>query len=310
MTTAMSGRLAIYDMKTQSTVEERHDHKKYVVRVVAHEDEDGAWIATAAWAARVLVYRLGIETAHLEPNVKLYAPQASVTLTTNPESIAWINHPELSLPVLLTSRRDSTFLYYYGLPPASTITSNDTGSDLVLLGRQNLAPHANAWISFTPCSIETSPLDASVVAVVTNAVPHMKLLVVRLLLPPPHLSQPMLQREEATQAAQARASLALQDREAAAIAVECNTFAPQTPYSTPTLAWRPDGTGIWVNGDDGVVRGIEVATGKVVAKLKDGHETGSKVRCLWAGIVADREWLVSGGFDRRLIVWRDEKAVT
>jgi len=86
-------------------------------------------------------------------------------------------------------------------------------------------------------------------------------------------------------------------------------MAPQTPYCTPALAWRPDGSGVWVNSDDGVIRGIEARTGKIIASLQE-HETGNKVRCLWAGWVdvgdpvSREEWLVSGGFDQRLIVWR------
>ena len=74
-----------------------------------------------------------------------------------------------------------------------------------------------------------------------------------------------------------------------------------------------------MNGDDGAIRGIERETGKVVAKLGPsggpggtgmGHEEGSKVRCLWAGMVPsnddgeEEEWLISGGFDQKLIVWK------
>ena len=99
-------------------------------------------------------------------------------------------------------------------------------------------------------------------------------------------------------------------------------MAPQTPYSTPQVVWRPGGSGVWVNGDDGVVRGVEVMTGKVIALLK-GHEPGTKVRSLWAGMVSvteedrdgveeggraertrEEEWLVSGGFDKRVLVWK------
>jgi WD40 repeat protein len=96
--------------------------------------------------------------------------------------------------------------------------------------------------------------------------------------------------------------------------IHCTTMAPQTAYSTPALTWRPDGTGIWVNSDDGAIRGIEATTGKIIATLK-GHEPGSKVRCLSAGWVSSsddsaekQEWLVSGGFDQRLIVWKPESA--
>ena len=114
-----------------------------------------------------------------------------------------------------------------------------------------------------------------------------------------------------TQAAQARESLARQDREDAAIKVNVSTMAPQTQYSTPQVCWRPDGSGVWVNGDDGALRGIEAKTGKIVALLKGGHEAGSKIRSIWAGWVKfegrQEEWLVSGGFDKRLIVWKPER---
>lgn len=118
--------------------------------------------------------------------------------------------------------------------------------------------------------------------------------------------------EPETQATQAFAALSLQNREDAAIVIQANTFAPQTAYSTPQVAWRPDGSGVWVNGDDGVIRGVEARTGKVVTVLKEGHVVGSKIRTIWAGWVdalrdgevVREEWLVSGGFDKRLIVWK------
>lgn len=112
-----------------------------------------------------------------------------------------------------------------------------------------------------------------------------------------------------TAARQARIALAIQDRESAAILIQCTTMASQTQYSTPSLAWRPGlGTGIWVNSDDGIIRGIETETGKVFATL-EGHEAGSKIRCLWAGYTSGGvECVVSGGFDQRLVLWRPANA--
>lgn len=69
---------------------------------------------------------------------------------------------------------------------------------------------------------------------------------------------------------------------------------------------------MWVNSDDGVIRGVDARSGKVVAQLK-GHAPGSRIRCLWAGKVRDAangdgyaEGLVSGGFDQKLLVWGQE----
>ena len=156
----------------------------------------------------------------------------------------------------------------------------------------------------------------------------MKLLIVRLLVPPAPSSdtgfspQPTLTptghatgsdldsltTAPSTQAAQARAENLLQDKEAAAIVINVNTMSPQTAYSTPRLVWRPDGSGIYVSSDDGRVRGFETSTGKPIVSL-DAHEPLSKIRCLWAGYLDQgldqhaHEVLLSGGFDQKLVLW-------
>jgi len=294
------------------TIDKRRDHAKYVVKVGVYEDHDKTttWIATAGWDGKVHLYRIDADSD--EP--KLGDPIATIALPTNPESFAFVRHPETSSPILIVTRRDSTFLYYHSV---------DTSARL--LGKQNLAPHSNAWIAFTPSAIALCPTDSSLLAVATSAVPHMKLIIVKLMLPStneenstpettpaPPARTSLLDEGRSHAAAQARTALALQDRESAAILVHVSTLAPQTPYSTPTLAWRPDGTGVWVNSDDGVIRGIEACSGKIVSTLRGGHELGSKVRCLCTCEVevedgGKEEWLVSGGFDQKLIVWRPEK---
>jgi WD40 repeat protein len=81
----------------------------------------------------------------------------------------------------------------------------------------------------------------------------------------------------------------------------------QSNYSYPVVVWRPDGTGIWVNSDEGAIKGIDMS-GKIVATLT-GHEPGSKVRCLYSEFLSSStdenrsEILVSGGFDQKLIAW-------
>ena len=73
-----------------------------------------------------------------------------------------------------------------------------------------------------------------------------------------------------------------------------------------------------------MIRGVCAQTGKVVSKLQGdgegeerrrGHEAGSKVRGLGTGVVrveggeGEEEWVVSGGFDRRCVVWRTGEAM-
>lgn len=243
---------------------------------------------------------------------------AAVALPTNPETVLFVRQPESGQPVLLITRRDSTHLHFYNLPTDETLAGlpNTAGSppasrmELMLLGKQNLAPHSNAWIAFSPSAVAICPTDPTLLAVATSAIPHMKLILVHILWSC-ILGPNEILGEGRTQAAQMRVNIALQDKESMAIHTQVSTLAPQTPYSTPQVAWRPDGTGVWVSGDDGVLRGLEAKTGKVVELLKNGHEAGSKIRSIWCGMVdtdsGPQEWLVSGGFDHRLVVWRPEK---
>lgn len=308
----MSGKLLL--VQNDQVIDSRKDHSKYTVQVAAYEDQDDGhmWIATAGWDAQVLVYHMQIDAP------KIGEPVGAIKLPTNPESVLITQNPDTQELTLLVSRRDSTHIFYYNLEALRSAAKNTETASMVQLeetGKQNLAPHSNAWIAFSPSCLAQSPHDPGLLAVALSTLPHMKVMIVRLLFPSSFSSTQDSTREERngsaseSQATQAMAALALQNREDAAIVIQANTFAPQTPYSTPQVVWRPDGSGVWVNGDDGVIRGIEAKTGKVVTMLKNGHEIGSKVRSIWAGWVwskedSKEEWVVSGGFDKRLIVWR------
>ncbi|KAF2651791.1 hypothetical protein K491DRAFT_606215 [Lophiostoma macrostomum CBS 122681] len=314
---SMSGRLLLHDMASDKTLEERKDHSKYLVKLSCWSSNGSIFIASAGWDAKVVVYQL-----ERTQGLRLGKPIAILNLPSIPETVLFVQGPDPNLPILLLTRRDSTFLYYYALH-----TSPEGEPRLLSIGKQNLAPHSNAWIAFSPSDVQPCPTDPSIVAVATSSTPHMKLLVVRLLVPPTpapamdasahraEASADLISDDNVTQASQARAALALQDKEESAILINVTTMAPQTNYSTPKVVWRPDGTGLWVNADDGCIRGFEATTGKLIASLT-AHDAGSKIRCLWSGYLgreatsgpADdrttrKEHLVSGGFDQKLVLW-------
>ncbi|KAF1354482.1 hypothetical protein EJ07DRAFT_168227 [Lizonia empirigonia] len=294
MVASMSGKMWLHDTASDKVLDERKDHTKYVVKVAYWSDGDSAIIASAGWDSKIFFYRIDIGGD---------APRLG-----EPWAI-----PEDGSPILLVARRDSTFLYYYSVPDKNTPAFH-------LLGKQNLAPHSNAWVAFTPADVQICPTDPSVVAVATSSTPHMKLLILKLLIPParPTISDAGTESGASepiavTQASQACAELLIAEREEAAISVNVSTMAPQTAYSTPRLTWRPDGSGLYVSSDDGVIRGFETSTGKLVESL-EGHEPGSKIRCLSTGYfrvphgedfdpASSHEFLISGGFDQKLILW-------
>ena len=303
--TNMSGQLLL--QRGTEILDRRRDHTKYAVKVAVHEDAETGevWVATAGWDYKVLVYCLRLPGQG--ESVSIGEPIAHIAVSSLPESLVFVRHVDNGELNLLVSRRDSTYIYYYG------IMSQSEESPCTLIGKQNLAPHSNAWAAFSPSCLALSPHDPTLLAVATSSLPHMKVILVRLLFPTASSldvdpGKTTARDEPVTQASQAMAALALQNREDAAILIQANTFAPQTAYSTPQVAWRPDGSGVWVNGDDGVIRGVEARSGKLVARLTGGHVVGSKVRTVWGGWVASPggrdEWVVSGGFDKRLVVWK------
>lgn len=308
LTTCTSGQLNL--SRGEEIIDRRKDHAKFAVKVVTYQEEgeeQRIWVATAGWDMNIFLY--SIIPSSEDPS--LGEPVAHIKLKTLPESIIFVRNPDTGDLILLVSRSDSSMIYYYQVEPPATSPPTETQQpyDLPLLGTQNLAPGSNAWVAFSPSSLALSPRDPNLLAVATSSLSQfMKLMIVRLLFPANARTQPPAIEPE-TQAIQAMDALTIQNREDAAILISASTLSPQSNYSNPQVVWRPDGSGVWVNGDDGVIRGVEAKTGKVIASLKDGHEFGSKVRTIWAGWVdveggKREEWVVSGGFDKRLIVWK------
>jgi WD40 repeat protein len=319
--TNMSGKL-ILQYQSQ-TLDSRKDHKKYAVKVVAHQDRTDQskwWVATAGWDEMVILYCLNIPEGDAS-TLKIGEPFARIKIESNPQSLLFVPHVDTNELSLLVSREDSPQIYYYEVKATNEPDSEGDGDGepvmsprgAPLVGQQSLAPRSNSWGAFSPAHMVLSPHDPSLLAVATTSSLHLKVMIVRLLFPrdPPKVELDF--SAQISQAADVMELLSITNREDAAILVQANTFAPQTAYSTPQLAWRPDGSGVWVNGDDGVVRGIETKTGKVVALLKGGHVEDCKVRTVWSGYVTvpqeggdlvREEWVISGGFDKRLIIWK------
>ena len=372
MTSSMSGHIDTYSAFDSRAPNPVAQHAKYAIQVIVTPSRFRTRLgnpfclaASAGWDQAICLYSfappLPQSSSPAANNDEIFAQpntspigeaQTRLSLPTCPESILFVRHPDADELYLLVGRRDSTYLYYYQVlerPESCQDDDDGLGLSTRYAGRQNLAPHANSWVSFSPCCLACCPTDPTLIAVATSHQPHMKLILVRLLFPqsehvaianttsstdgplnPPsnmltHTSQ------ATTPASQAAAELALAEREEAAINLHVSTMAPQTPYSRPQVVWRPDGSGLWVNGDDGTIRGVEARTGKIVANLV-GHEVGSKVRTLWAGMVrrgkqgrsaennerreeeeeneeeeeqqiVTTECLISGGFDKKAIIW-------
>lgn len=83
------------------------------------------------------------------------------------------------------------------------------------------------------------------------------------------------------------------------ISANFNTMSPQDKYSEACIAWNVDGSGLWIFGDDGIVRCLEVKTGLIVDE-REGHEGRVK------SMDTCGNQLLTCGIDRRLILWEQQ----
>jgi len=275
LTGSMHGTVAIHCAHDGREIWRVKDHNKFVVKVDVSEEVDegdarGWWFATAGYDKRVNVYRI-----HKLPEDEQHGQckiehVGSIEYDTTPEALCFIHPPPL--PTHHTNAQPAE-------PPILIASCRDSTKlyyysllpSPTLVKYYDLVPETSHTI-FSPMSLALSPGPQPLLAIATDSVPVMKYLLVE-----PHTGR---------------------------VLVESFTGAPQTAYSTAMVVWRPGGRGgVWVNAGDGVVRGIEAGSGKVVVELTGGHECGRKVRTLWAGEVEGREVLVSGGFDGQLVLW-------
>lgn len=302
----MDGSITAHELRSFKALASVKAHSNYAVQVITTWDGENLLIATAGWDKKISI--------HLAPDFQSESPsplsfsETFITVTTshNVQSLLFARHPDTNELYLVYTIRDSIHLHYLHLTRNASHSVQDPNPYIATpAGRQSLAPQQHStWTSFTPAWLEASPIDPTLIAVATSHTPSMKLIVTRLLFPsadppPPHESH----RQATTPNLPTHGT-----KDELAIKLVATTHAPQNDYSTPRCAWRPDGSGLWVSGDDGVIRGIDAETGKVARELKEGgHEPGTKIRALWAGRLGrgeeEREVLVSGGFDRQVLVW-------
>ncbi|KAF8428700.1 hypothetical protein EV426DRAFT_714164 [Tirmania nivea] len=253
LTGSMQGTVALHRAHDGKEIWRVKDHNKFVVKAevseeVDEEDARGWWFATAGYDKRVHVYRihiLGESEQHEECKIEHVG---SIEYDTIPEALCFIPSPPLLIHHTGTPQAE---------PPILIVSRRDSTKlyyysllpKPTVIKKHELVPETSSHIIFSPMSLALSPGPQPLLAIATDSIPVMKYLLVE-----PHTGR---------------------------VLVECFTGAPQTAYSTAAVVWRPSSKGgVWVNADDGVIRGVEAGSGKVVAELNGGHKRRRKVRTL------------------------------
>ncbi|KAK6351481.1 hypothetical protein TWF718_004641 [Orbilia javanica] len=307
VTASMVGVIAISDLKG-NIVDKWTGHTKYIVKISVSEPlmpvdgkEEIRYLAAASYDKSLSIHKLHLPkstdsdsntgdtpTPRLEflQTIKFEQTVEDVIFTKDYRDSTRESAPaSTSTPLLITTIRDSPYLHVWSIPSNNPSTNSSTTSQFTFTSKNPLNATSTTWLTYTPTSLTPHPNHPHLLAMVTSSIPVPKVIIYNL-------------------------STFTVDKEFT-VPVELSA------YSTGIVAWRGDtaASGLWVNGDDGVVKGVEIKSGKVKAELK-GHN-GRKVRCLTAGAVIgdggdedEEELMISGGFDGGLNVWRIKEHIS
>ncbi|KAF3936881.1 hypothetical protein ABW19_dt0205980 [Dactylella cylindrospora] len=294
LTASMSGDIAISTLRGD-VLQRWEGHKKYIVKLAisdplpeSNEQEEVRYLAAASYDKSLSIHKLSIPVAasssslpddgiEIDPVIpKLTFLQIIQFPQTVEDVIFSQNHQDsshsLSSQLLIATIRDSAYLHIFSPSPDADADTSTAPNPFTLLSKTPLNATSTTWLTYTPTSLTTHPHHPHLLSLITSSLPSPKIIIYNL--------STMTVDKEFTVPVQLSA------------------------YSTGIIVWRSDdsASGLWVNGDDGVVKGVEVKSGGVKVEL-NGHN-GRKVRCLAAGVVDGEEVLISGGFDGGLNVWK------
>ncbi|KAK6361277.1 hypothetical protein TWF730_005015 [Orbilia blumenaviensis] len=304
VTGSMVGDIAVSDLKGE-VLQRWKGHAKYIVKLAVsdayalpkpnptkedgeEEEEEGEirYLAAASHDKSLSLHKLHIPTPS-SPSTPSLSPLQTIKFDQTVEDVIFTKDyrhtnptptPQDPLPLLLIATiRDSPTLHIYSL-------STPPKNEFIFTSNPSLTATQTSWLTYTPTSLTPHPHNPHLIALITST-----------------------------------PKIIIYNLRTFTVDKEFGIPVELSAYSTGVVAWRGGGdlagSGIWVNGDDGVVKGVDVSSGKVVAELK-GHK-GRKVRCLTGGTIftkvegggeeEEEEVMISGGFDGGLNIWRIAK---
>lgn len=271
--TGMNGRIYwfrfdISDMQLNlSLIEEFQVHSKLVTDIKSIEFNGDTYIFSLGWDFHLKVFQLIGSSIRPVTEIRLKTQGTCFDVTEYKGNI-----------VLVLGKIENTLLEVYNLKE----------NILKLVNKISLNDAEFTSSGFTPrcLSIQKVSDNVPLVAVGTSHEPYMRLIIVPLKevkLEESNNTIPILRNQ---------------------IIRNINTLSPQDKYSQSLLSWRPSNgksTGVWVIGEDGNLRGIDLQKGKKLIELV-GHDGNIKT---FASGIRDHnnEVLVTFGIDRNIKLW-------
>lgn len=273
LTAGMDGRYIVTDVGAGECVGDEKAHARFI-NAMGYDTEENL-LASAGYDGLIKIYKLDIVSKkvvfRLLGQHKFLQIPTVVRFARLPESAG----SQAGRLVLLACIQDSTRLFYLSVPPRLEEPGSQPTS-LSVISKTNLldAEYASSHITFTPMALDLASDGSGRYAVATSHMPNMRVVIGEL----------GLEAHDDAEAAVAAATGDVQVKEEESAEVlamrsknrnnlilhNIQARAPQDKFSIPKIRWSADNNGVWVTGDDGIVRGIEVETGTVVVELGRG----------------------------------------
>lgn len=260
-------------------ISETQLHRRIItdLKLWVDENNNDVYIFSIGWDLQLKISIIKDSGIEIISNFKLLSNATSVSLSE-------FN----SKPILFLTRLDSTQLSLFTFQI----------SRLFEISRISLNDAEFSTHGFTPVSISISSkkiADTTLIAIGTSHIPYMRLIILTL----PDLIPLISDLYDELPKEQHLTSTPIHRGH---ILVNYNTLAPQDKYSTGVVCWRIDNSGIWISGDDGIIRGIDLKNGEIVKELGKGHD--KRIKCMIIDELNSKEIIISSGIDKHLNYWK------
>ncbi|KAH3688084.1 hypothetical protein WICPIJ_000926 [Wickerhamomyces pijperi] len=299
----MDGVLRYFKIDGSNAVEltNRQLHKRLITDFQYFELEGEGYVVSIGWDSFIKLHKLSF-TADRTPQI---VPVAQFKLLSNATALqlAFYNDE----PIFIVTRLDSTQLAYF------TALQDTNGNQLTLhelikvsLNDAEFSTHGFTPMSITVNSAQLNDSEPGLVAVSTSHVPYLRVIITKT----PSFKDlfSKLTSTDTMDSSSNEQQLSTPTIRGH-ILQNYTTTSPQDKFSQSKVLWRLDQSGIWIMGDDGVIRGMECQNGQIVEKLinyednEDDTNGSRRIKNMIVTNVNGKEIVVSSGIDKKLNYW-------
>ncbi|GMM35758.1 hypothetical protein DASC09_030830 [Saccharomycopsis crataegensis] len=296
-------------------------HRRVILKInYLPIDDHSGYLASIGFDSSLNVIKLSIDHGSIE-----IKDISRIYTLSNPTDLYCFNYKasftKSPIPLFLISRTDSTLLSFF--------TLDSHGLKIVEVSRVSLNDAEFSSYQFTPVNlsvynpssdahtIDQQSIDEDVtktplISIATSHQPYLRIITTKF----PNLQVELESIRNNSDGDDGDDAVVVSDN--------CNqelvgktlrgmiisnvvTTVAQDKYSKHVIHWKTNGSGVWIAGDDGIIRGVNFSKNDYteVAQLKshDG-EFGARIICLAGTTKGGKEILFSSSSDKQIFVWQ------